>query len=87
MNRLIQSAMLIATVASASAWAQGKLDRTPMQPFGGTYRSFAQHAASLKEPFDDSLVFVQDGGKAVLTGRNVQARSPSSSATHPPPEF
>jgi hypothetical protein len=46
MNRLIQSAMLIVAVTSASAWAQGKLDATTMKAFGGTYQLDCSNNAS-----------------------------------------
>ncbi len=86
MNRLIQSAMLIAAVASTSAWAQGKIDQKLMQRYGGV---LAPECANYLLPqlkfLGDSLV-VQDGGKAVLTGRNVK-EAPKYFGATPPPEF
>ena len=65
MNRLIQSAMLIVTVASAPAWGQGKLDADAMKAFGGTYQVDCSNNASPKATvFPDALVFLH-GDKRV----------------------
>jgi hypothetical protein len=86
MNRLIQSAMLIATVASAPAWAQGKIDMKLMQPYLGVLApDCSNYMLPQLKNLGDSLV-VQDGGKAVLTGRNVKPAPKYFGAT-PPPEF
>jgi len=86
MNRLIQSAMLIATVTSTSAWAQSKSDIQPMQPYLGVLApDCSNYMLPQLKNLGDSLV-VQDGGKAVLTGRNVKPAPKYFGAT-PPPEF
>jgi hypothetical protein len=84
MNRLIQGAMLIVAVTSASAWAQG--DMKLMQRYGGVLApDCSNYLLPQLKYLGDSLV-VQDGGKAVLTGRNVKA-APTYFGTTPPPEF
>jgi Inhibitor of vertebrate lysozyme (Ivy) len=86
MNRLIQSAMLIATVTSTSAWAQSKSDIQRMQPYLGVLApDCSNYMLPQLKNLGDSLV-VQDGGKAVLTGRNVKPAPKYFGAT-PPPEF
>lgn len=84
MNRSIRSAMLIVAVISASAWAQG--DMKLMQRYGGVLApDCSNYLLPQLKYLGDSLV-VQDGGKAVLTGRNVKA-APMYFGTTPPPEF
>ena len=86
MNRLFQSAMLIVAVTSAPAWAQGKIDQKLMQVYGGVLApDCSNYMLPQLKYLGDSLV-VQDGGKAVLTGRNVKAAPKYFGAT-PPPEF
>jgi hypothetical protein len=86
MNRLIQSAMLLVAVASTSAWAQGKTDMKLMQPYLGVLApDCSNYMLPQLKNLGDSLV-VQDGGKAVLTGRNVKPAPKYFGAT-PPPEF
>lgn len=86
MNRVIQSTVLWVAVASAPAWAQSNSEIQKMQPWLGV---LAPDCADYKLPqlkhLGDSLV-VQDGGKAVLTGRKVKQASKHFGAT-PPPEF
>ena len=86
MNRLIQSAVLIVAVASASAWAQSKSEIQRMQPYLGVLApDCSNYMLPQLKHLGDSLV-VQDGGKAVLTGRNVKPAPKYFGAT-PPPEF
>ncbi len=86
MNRLIQSAVLLVAVTSAPAWAQGKIDIKLMQLYGGVLApDCSNYMLPQLKYLGDSLV-VQDGGKAVLTGRNVKAAPKYFGAT-PPPEF
>jgi hypothetical protein len=86
MNRLLYSAMLIVAVASAPAWAQGKIDNKLMQVYGGVLApDCSNYMLPQLKYLGDSLV-VQDGGKAVMTGRNVKA-APTYFGTTPPPEF
>jgi Inhibitor of vertebrate lysozyme (Ivy) len=86
MNGLIQSALLILAVTSAPAWAQGKIDKKLMQVYGGVLApDCSNYMLPQLKYLGDSLV-VQDGGKAVLTGRNVKA-APAYFGTTPPPEF
>jgi hypothetical protein len=86
MNRLIHSAVLIVAVTSAPAWSQGKSDMNLVQRYGGV---LAPDCSNYRLPqlryLGDSLV-VQDGGTAVLTGRNVKA-APTYFGATPPPEF
>jgi hypothetical protein len=84
MNCSIRSAMLIVAVISASAWAQG--DMKLMQRYGGVLApECANYLLPQLKYLGDSLV-VQDGGKAVLTGRNVK-EAPKYFGNTPPPEF
>ncbi len=86
MNRLIQSAVMIATVASTSAWAQSKSDIQRMQPYLGVLApDCSNYMLPQLKNLGDSLV-VQDGGKAVLTGLKVKPAPKYFGAT-PPPEF
>ena len=86
MNRLIQSALLIVAVTSAPAWAQSKSDIQKMQPYLGVLApDCSNYLLPQLKHLGDSLV-VQDGGKAVLTGRNVKPAPKHFGAT-PPPEF
>jgi hypothetical protein len=76
--------MLIVAVISVSAWAQG--DMKLMQRYGGVLApECANYLLPQLKYLGDSLV-VQDGGKAVLTGRNVK-EVPRYFGTTPPPEF
>jgi hypothetical protein len=83
--RLLGVALALAG-ASASSWAQGKIDAKLMQRYGGV---LAPECANYLLPhlkyLGDTLV-VQDAGKAVLTGRNVKA-VPNYFGATPPPEF
>ena len=86
MNRLLQSAMLIVAVGSTSAWAQSKSEIQRMQPWLGVLApDCSNYMLPQLKNLGDSLV-VQDGGKAVLTGRNVKV-SPKYFGATPPPEF
>ena len=78
--------MLILAAASTSAWAQGKVDMRPMHPYLGVLApDCSNYMLPQLKNLGDSLV-VQDGGKAVLTGRNVKLAPKYFGAT-PPPEF
>jgi hypothetical protein len=84
------AAMLAAAAAQfdlvATAAAQGKIDQKLMQRYGGVLApDCSQYTLPQLKYLGDSLV-VQDGGKAVLTGRNVKA-APQHFAASPPPEF
>ena len=86
MNRLIQSAVLIAAVASAPAWAQSKSEIERMRPHLGVLApDCSNYMLPQLKNLGDSLV-VQDGGKAVLTGLKVKPAPKYFGAT-PPPEF
>jgi hypothetical protein len=68
------------------ARAQGKIDQKLMQVYGGVLApDCSNYMLPQLKYLGDSLV-VQDGGKAVLTGRNVKAAPKHFGAT-PPPEF
>jgi Inhibitor of vertebrate lysozyme (Ivy) len=86
MNSLIQGAVLIVAATSASAWAQSKSEVQRMQPWLGVLApDCSNYLLPQLKHLGDSLV-VQDGGKAVLTGRNVKPVPKHFGAT-PPPEF
>jgi hypothetical protein len=77
---------LMLLCAAPAAWAQGKIDGKLMQRYGGVLApECANYLLPQLKYLGDSLV-VQDGGKAVLTGRNVKA-APAYFGTTPPPEF
>ena len=85
MNRLIQSAMLVVAVASAPAWAQGKLDANTMKAFGGTYQVDCGNNASPKATvFPDALVFLH--GDKRVAGSKPEAQA-SFFGNSPPPEY
>jgi hypothetical protein len=78
--------MLIVAITSAPAWAQGKIDKKLMQVYGGVLApDCSNYMLPQLKYLGDSLV-VQDGGKTVLTGRNVKA-APAYFGATPPPEF
>ena len=69
-----------------ATWAQGKVDDKLMLRYGGV---LAPECGNYLLPqllyLGDSLV-VREGGKAILTGRNVNA-APAHFGATPPPEF
>lgn len=86
MNRLLQGAMLSVAVAAAPAWAQSNSEIQKMQPWLGVLApDCSNYMLPQLKHLGDSLV-VQDGGKAVLTGRKVKPAPKYFGAT-PPPEF
>ena len=86
MNRLIQCTTLVLVAISAPALAQSKIDQKLMMAYGGVLApECANYLLPQLKYLGDSLV-VQDGGKAVLTGRNVKA-APTYFGAAKPPEF
>jgi hypothetical protein len=78
--------MLVLAALGSTAWAQGKADLKLMQPYLGVLApDCSNYMLPQLKNLGDSLV-VQDGGKAVLTGRNVKLAPRFFGAT-PPPEF
>ena len=77
---------LLVLCAAPTTWAQGKVDGNLMQRYGGV---LAPECGNYLLPqllyLGDSLV-VRDGGKAMLTGRNLRA-APTYFGSKPPPEF
>jgi hypothetical protein len=66
------------------SWAQGKMDVKLMQRYGGVLApECANYLLPQLKYLGDSLV-VQDGGKAVLIGRNVKEAPKYFGATRPP---
>ena len=81
---LIGATLSLSVALAASA--QGKSDPTLMQRYGGVLApECGNYLLPQLKYLGDSLV-VQDGGKAVLTGRKVKA-SPTYFGATPPPEF
>ena len=80
---LLGAALSLLCAAPAS-WAQGKVDDKLMQRYGGV---LAPECGNYLLPqllfLGDSLV-VREGGKALLTGRNVKAAPAYFGATRPP---
>ncbi len=86
MNRLVHCTTLVLAAISSAAWAQGKIDMKLMQPYLGVLApDCSNYMLPQLKNLGDSLV-VQDGGKAVLTGRSVKPAPKYFGAT-PPPEF
>jgi hypothetical protein len=86
MKRLVHCTTLVLAAISSAAWAQGKSDMKLMQRYGGVLApDCSNYLLPQLKYLGDSLV-VQDGGKAVLTGRNVKA-APGYFGATPPPEF
>ena len=84
--RLLLGVALLLLCAATVAWAQGKIDAKLMLRYGGVLAAdCSNYMLPQLKYLGDSLV-VQDGGKAVLTGRNVKAVPRYFGAT-PPPEF
>jgi hypothetical protein len=86
MNPLLRCAALALIATGSGAWAQSNSEIQRMQPWLGV---LAPDCSDYKLPqlkhLGDSLV-VQDGGKAVLTGRKVK-QAPKHFGATPPPEF
>jgi hypothetical protein len=86
MTRLVHFTTLVFAAMSAPAWAQSKSDIQRMQPYLGVLAAdCSNYLLPQLKNLGDSLI-VQDGGKAVLTGRNVKPAPKYFGAT-PPPEF
>jgi len=86
MKRLVHCTTLVLAAMGSVAWAQGKMDVKLMQRYGGVLApECANYLLPQLKYLGDSLV-VQDGGKAVLTGRNVK-EAPKYFGATPPPEF
>ena len=86
MKRLLQCATLALLATSSVAWAQSKSEIQRMLPWLGVLApDCSNYMLPQLKNLGDSLV-VQDGGKAVLTGRNVKLAPKYFGAT-PPPEF
>jgi Inhibitor of vertebrate lysozyme (Ivy) len=72
--------------AAPVSWAQGRVDAKLLRRYGGVLAPDCSHYLLPQLKFlGDSLV-VQDGGKALLTGRSVKP-APRYFGTAPPPEF
>ena len=86
MKRLVHCTTFVLAAMSSPAWAQSKSDIQRMQPYLGVLApDCSNYMLPQLKHLGDSLV-VQDGGKAVLTGRNVKPAPKYFGAT-PPPEF
>jgi hypothetical protein len=84
-GRLLLAASSLLAAASP-VWAQGRIDNALMMRYGGVLAAdCSNYLLPQLKYLGDSLV-VQDGGKAVLTGRNVKA-VPGYFGSTPPPEF
>ena len=82
----LSCAALALLCAAPAAWAQGKVDNALMMRYGGVLApDCSNYMLPQLKYLGDSLV-VQDGGKAILTGRNVKA-VPGYFGSTPPPEF
>ncbi len=86
MKRIVHCTTLALAAISSAAWAQSKSEIQRMQPHLGVLApDCSNYMLPQLKHLGDSLV-VQDGGKAVLTGRNVKPAPKHFGAT-PPPEF
>jgi hypothetical protein len=84
-GRLCGMALGLLCAASAAS-AQGKTDNALMMRYGGVLApDCSNYMLPQLKYLGDSLV-VQEGGKAVLTGRNIKA-VPGYFGSTPPPEF
>ena len=73
--------------AAAPTWAQGKTDTRPLaQRYGGVLAPDCSNYLLPQLLYPGDSLVVRDGGKAILTGRNVKAVPTYFGAT-PPPEF
>ena len=72
--------------AAAPGWAQGKVDAKLAQRYGGVLAPDCSNYLLPQLLFPGDSLAVRDGGKAVLTGRNVKA-VPNYFGATPPPEF
>ena len=78
--------MLSLLCAATASWAQGKVDPKLAQRYGGVLAPDCSNYLLPQLLFPGDSLVVRDGGKAVLTGRNVKAVPTYFGAT-PPPEF
>jgi Inhibitor of vertebrate lysozyme (Ivy) len=84
MKHLAHCATLVLAAISSTAWAQSKSEIQRMQPYLGVLApDCSNYMLPQLKHLGDSLV-VQDGGKAVLTGRNVKPAPTYFGATRPP---
>src|SRR5258706_11735437 len=72
--------------AATAAWAQGKIDGKLMLRYGGVLAPECGNYLLPQLLFPGDSLVVRDGGKAIVTGRNVKA-APTYFGTTPPPEF
>jgi hypothetical protein len=85
-QRCLLGLALLLGAAVPAAWAQGKIDNKLMMRYGGVLApDCGNYLLPQLKYLGDSLV-VQDGGKPLVTGRNVKA-APSYFGATPPPEF
>jgi hypothetical protein len=85
-SRQLFGVALLLLCAATAVWAQGGGDTALMQRYGGVLApDCTNYMLPQLKYLGDSLV-VQDGGKAVLTGRNVKA-APNYFGANPRPDF
>jgi hypothetical protein len=85
MQRLV-GVMLSLLCAATPSWAQGKVDAKLAQRYGGVLAPDCSNYLLPQLLFPGESLVVRDGGKAMLTGRNVKA-VPNYFGAKPPPEF
>lgn len=84
--RVAAVAALVAVSLAPAAVAQGKIDQKLLMRYGGVLApNCGNYLLPMLKYLGETLV-VQDGGKAILTGRNVKA-APQYFGAKPPPEF
>jgi hypothetical protein len=72
--------------AAAPGWPQGNVDAKLAQRYGGVLAQDCSNYLLPQMLFPGDSLVVRDGGKALLTGRNVKA-VPNYFGATPPPEF
>jgi len=85
-HRRVVAVALALLCAAAPARAQGKVDAKLAQRYGGVLAPDCSNYLLPQLLFPGDSLVVRDGGKALLTGRNVRAVPAYFGAT-PPPEF
>jgi hypothetical protein len=85
-HRRVVAVALALLCAAAPARAQGKVRRQLAQRYGGVLAPDCSNYLLPQLLFPGDSLVVRDGGKALLTGRNVRAVPAYFGAT-PPPEF
>src|SRR5262245_52026498 len=86
MPQLLALMLVLVSYVAPTVWAQNKIDKNLMQRYGGVLAPDCSNYMLPQLKYLGDTLVVQDGSKAVLTGRNVKA-APTFFGAKAPPEF